>query len=103
MWLVAIAGGLAFGISYPAMAVYRGELFPTAVRSVAGGIIMTSALIGGSFGLIGGGHILDSGIDYGTVMLWLVLGPALASFIVWFRYPETAHKELEEISDVTTI
>ncbi len=101
MWCVAIAGGLAFGISYPAMAVYRGELFPTQVRSVAGGIIMTSALIGGSFGLIGGGRVLDSGVDYGTVMLWLVLGPALASLIVWFRYPETAHKELEEISDLT--
>ena len=101
MWCVAITGGLAFGISYPAMAVYRGELFPTQVRSVAGGIIMTSALIGGSFGLIGGGRVLDSGVDYGTVMLWLVLGPAVASLIVWFRYPETAHKELEEISEST--
>ncbi len=99
MWTVAIAGGLAFGVSYPAMAVYRGELFPTQVRSMAGGIIMTSALVGGSFGLIGGGRVLDSGVDYGTVMLWLVLGPALASLIVWFRYPETAHKELEEIVD----
>ena len=99
MWLVAVAGGLAFGVSYPAMAVYRGELFPTQVRSMAGGIIMTSALIGGSFGLIGGGWVLDSGVDYGTVMLWLVSGPALASLIVWFRYPETAHRELEEIVD----
>lgn len=98
MWIVAIAGGLAFGVSYPAMAVYRGELFPTTVRSMAGGLIMTSALIGGSIGLIGGGQVLDSGVNYGTVMLWLVLGPVFASFIVWFRYPETAHKELEEIN-----
>lgn len=100
MWAVAIAGGLAFGISFPAMAVYRGELFPTPVRSLAGGIIMTAALIGGSIGLIGGGQVLDTGIPYGTVMLWLVLGPAVASVIVWFRYPETAHMELEEISGV---
>jgi MFS family permease len=98
MWAVAIAGGLAFGISYPAMAVYRGELFPTSVRSMAGGLIMTSALMGGSIGLIGGGQILDSGVKYGTVMLWLVLGPVVASLIVWFRYPETAHRELEEIN-----
>ena len=97
MWVIAIAGGLALGISYPAMAVYRGELFPTHVRSIAGGIIMTSALIGGSIGLIGGGYVLDTGINYGTVMLWLALGPVVASLIVWFRYPETAHLELEDI------
>jgi MFS family permease len=100
MWIVAIAGGLAFGVSYPAMAVYRGELFPTAVRSIAGGIIMTSALVGGSIGLIAGGQIIDSGIAYGTVMLWLVIGPVIASLVVWFRYPETAHKELEDINPV---
>jgi MFS family permease len=97
MWAIAITGGLALGISYPAMAVYRGELFPTHVRSIAGGIIMTSALIGGSIGLIGGGYVLDTGIRYGTVMLWLALGPVVASLIVWFRYPETAHLELEDI------
>ena len=97
MWVVAIAGGFALGISYPAMAVYRGELFPTHVRSIAGGIIMTSALIGGSIGLIGGGYVLDTHDQYGTVMLWLALGPVIASLIVWFRYPETAHLELEDI------
>ena len=99
MWIVAIAGGIAFGVSYPALAVYRGELFPTSVRSLAGGIIMTSALIGGSIGLVGGGLVLDNDIPYGTVMLWLVLGPVVASLIVWFSYPETAHRSLEEIVD----
>ena len=89
MWSTAIAGGVA---------LYRGELFPTSVRSLAGGIIMTSALVGGSFGLIGGGLFLDNDISYGSVMMWLVLGPVVASLIVWFRYPETAHLSLEEIT-----
>lgn len=102
MWICAISGGIAFGLSYPAMAVYRGELFPTKVRSIAGGIIMTAALIGGSLGLIGGGIILDNEISYGRVMLWLVLGPAIASAIVWFRYPETAHLSLEEITSTNS-
>jgi len=98
MWLFAIAGGLAFGISYPALAVYRGELFPTGSRGMAGGIIMTSALFGGIVGLVGAGFVLDSGLSYGTVMLCLVTGPVVASLIVWFRYPETAHRDLDEIS-----
>lgn len=98
MWIVAILGGFAFGLSYPALAVYRGELFPTGVRGLAGGIIMTSALVGGSFGLIGAGRVLDTGVSYGTVMMVLVLGPLIASIVVWFRYPETAHLELEDIT-----
>jgi MFS family permease len=98
MWAVAILGGFAFGMSYPALAVYRGELFPTGVRGLAGGIIMTSALVGGSLGLIGAGRVLDTGVSYGTVMMCLVLGPLVASFVVWFRYPETAHLELEDIT-----
>jgi MFS family permease len=98
MWGFAMAGGLAFGISYPALAVYRGELFSTGSRGMAGGIIMTAALLGGIVGLLGSGIVLDSGLSYGTVMLWLVAGPVVASLIVWFRYPETAHRELDEIS-----
>jgi MFS family permease len=98
MWIVAIFGGFAFGLSYPALAVYRGELFPTSVRGLAGGIIMTSALVGGSFGLIGAGRVLDTGVSYGTVMMTLVIGPLIASIVVWFRYPETAHLELEDIT-----
>jgi MFS family permease len=101
MWLVAIAGGLAFGISYPALAVYRGELFPTRTRGLAGGIIMTSALFGGIIGLVGGGWFLDANGSYGQVMMWLVIGPVIASAIVWFRYPETAHRELDDITNDT--
>ena len=101
MWLVAIAGGLAFGISYPALAVYRGELFPTRTRGVAGGIIMTSALFGGIIGLVGGGWFLNANGSYGQVMMWLVIGPVIASAIVWFRYPETAHRELDDITNDT--
>jgi len=101
MWAFAMVGGLAFGISYPALAVYRGELFATGSRGMAGGIIMTSALFGGIVGLLGAGMVLDSGLSYGTVMMSLVTGPVIASIIVWFRYPETAHLELEDISPDT--
>lgn len=98
MWISAVAGGFAFGLAFPAMAVYRGELFPTSMRSYAGGIIMTSSLLGGMVGLVGAGHFLDNGSSYGTVISWLLVGPFVAAALVWFRYPETAHLELEEIT-----
>ncbi len=97
MWVTATIGTLAFGLSYPALAVYRGELFPTRLRGLAGGLIMAAALLGGSIGLIGAGQVLDRGMSYATVMMWLVIGPCVASLLVWKRYPETAHLELEEI------
>jgi hypothetical protein len=65
---------------------------------MAGGIIMTAALLGGIVGLLGSGLVLDSGLSYGTVMLCLVAGPVVASLIVWFLYPETAHRELDDIT-----
>lgn len=98
MWMLAISGALCLGLAYPAMAVYRGELFPTQQRGLAGGLIMTSSLLGGSIGLIGAGRAVDGGATYGQVMVTLTVLPILASFIVWMRYPETAHLSLEEIN-----
>ena len=100
MWLLAVAGGLGFAISYPALAVYRGEMFPTRSRGLAGGIIMTAALLGGIIGLIGSGYVLDRNVSYGVVMLCLLVFPLAASVLVWRKYPETAHLELEEITSL---
>lgn len=98
MWSLAISGAVFLGAAYPAMAVYRGELFPTHQRGLAGGLIMSSSLVGGSIGLIGAGRAVDAGASYGHVMLVLAVFPAVASLLVWMRYPETAHLSLEEIN-----
>jgi len=98
MWLIAIAGGVLLGISYPAMAVFRSELFPTAHRNMASILIMVASLIGGSIGLVFAGFLLDSGMSYGRVMLTFALGPVLVALLVAFKYPETAHLELEDIN-----
>jgi MFS family permease len=98
MWGLAIAGGLAFGAAYPATAVYRGELFPTGRRGLAGALVTASALAGGSIGLLAAGPMIDSGLGYGATMLLLAIAPVAASVIIWFAYPETANLELEEIN-----
>jgi len=98
MWLIAIAGGILLGISYPAMAVFRSELFPTAHRNMASILIMVASLIGGSIGLVVAGFLLDNGMSYGRVMLTFALGPVLVAFLVALKYPETAHLELEDIN-----
>jgi MFS family permease len=98
MWFIAIIGGVLLGISYPAMAVFRSELFPTAHRNMASILIMVASLIGGSVGLIVAGYLLDTGMSYGRVMLTFALGPVIVAALVAAKYPETAHRELEDIN-----
>ncbi|MFM8687228.1 MAG: MFS transporter, partial [Acidimicrobiaceae bacterium] len=98
MWLASVSGGVCLGLAYPAMAVYRGEMFPTLHRSFASSVIMTASLIGGSVGLIGAGYFLDSDFSYGKVMSWLAIGPIIAGVLVYATFPESAHRELEELN-----
>ena len=98
MWLASVSGGICLGLAYPAMAVYRGEMFPTLHRSFASSVVMTASLIGGSVGLIGAGYALNRDFSYGTVMSWLSLGPIVAGILVYATFPESAHRELEELN-----
>jgi MFS family permease len=98
MWTSAFLGGLLGGVAYPAFAVYRTELFPTARRGQAGGMIAATALIGGSIGLIGVGILVDSGWSYGAAMGLFGIGQLLAAAIVLATYPETAHRSLEDLN-----
>lgn len=98
MWTAAIAGAVVAATAYPSLAVYRTELFPTGRRGRAAFLILASALIGGSLSLLATGALLDRDVAYGNVMVWLVAGPLVVAAIVWRTYPETAHRELEEIN-----
>ena len=98
MWIATLVGGMCLALAYPAMAVYRGELFPTLHRSFASSVIMTSSLLGGSVGLIGAGVFLGNETSYGNVMSLLAIGPVIAGLLIIATYPESAHLELEELN-----
>ena len=98
MWITAFGGGLLGGVAYPALAVYRAELFPTGNRSRAAGLLTVAALLGGIGGLLGAGALLDQGWDYRSVMGVLMVGQFIAVVLVLTGLPETAQKELEDIS-----
>jgi len=98
MWAAAFLGGLLGGTAYPAFAVYRTEMFPTARRGQVGGFVATTGLVGGSVGLITAGVLIDRGWSYGSVMAMLGVGQLVASVIVMLTYPETAHRALEDLN-----
>ncbi len=98
MWTAAFGGGFIGGIAVPALAVYRAELFPTGNRGRAAGILTTTALLGGIVGLLGVGALLGRGWGYGQVMALVALGQVLVVITVLRGFPETAHRELEDLN-----
>jgi MFS family permease len=98
MWIVEIIGGVLLGMAFPALGVYRGEMFPTARRGTGAATVTASNLIGGSVGLIAAGYLLDSGWSYARVMGTLAIAPILVALLVIMSFPETAHRELEDIT-----
>ena len=98
MWIAALVGGFAIALAYPAMSVFRSELFPTAKRNLASALITTASLLGGSVGLISAGIAIDNGYSYGQVISTLAIFPLVVAALVWFKYPETANVSLEELN-----
>jgi MFS family permease len=98
MWTTAIVGAIVAATAFPPLAVYRTELFPTGRRGRAAFLILASALIGGSISLLVTGALLDRGAAHGSIMSVLFVGPLVVAAIVWRTYPETAHRELEDIN-----
>jgi MFS family permease len=98
LWLFSLIGGILSSAAYPALAVYRTELFPTGNRSRAAGLVTAAALVGGIGGLLATGWLLDAGWSYGQVMGLLGLCQLAVTVIVVAAYPETAHLELEQLN-----
>ena len=107
MWFAVVLAATISGIAFPALAVYRTELFPTGNRSRASGLLTAAALAGGIVGLLVMGHLLDDGHSHGAVIGGLATAELAVVFVVLVWLPETAHKELEELNpldaDVTAI
>jgi MFS family permease len=98
LWAFSFLGGVFGSAVYPAMAVYRTELFPTGNRSRAAGFITAFALVGGIGGLLATGQLLDRDWSYGSVMGLMSIGQFAVTVLVIAAYPETAHTELEDLN-----
>jgi MFS family permease len=98
LWILAFVGGILGSAAYPALAVYRAELFPTGNRSRAAGLVTAAALLGGIGGLVATGGLLDAGWSYGPVMATMAVGQLVVTVLVVAAYPETAHRELEDLN-----
>lgn len=98
LWALSLGGTVIGAAAVPALGVYGPELFPTSLRGKANGILQTAAVAGSSLGLLVVGWLTDRWGRLGPAMAVVVVGPLLVGVLLLVAYPETAHRELEELN-----
>ena len=96
MWLSATAWATLGALSVPALGVLAPELFPTARRGTARGVLAAVATVGSVLGLLVAGNLADR-VGYGLTFALIALAPILAMLVSFFL-PETAGAELEDLN-----
>lgn len=98
MWALSVGGAVIGAATVPALGVYGPELFPTSLRGRANGIIAILGVAGSVTGLLVAGILSERWDALGPALAVLSIGPALMAGIVLVGYPETAHRELEDLN-----
>jgi MFS family permease len=98
LWTFSALGSVIAAATVPALGVYGPELFPTSQRGRANGIITLVGVVGSSAGLLLAGYLARELGSLGAAMAVLAIGPLALVVLVLTRFPETAHKELEELN-----
>jgi MFS family permease len=98
MWSLSALGSVVAAATVPALGVYGPELFPTRQRGRANGLITLVSVVGSSVGLLLAGYLARELGSFGAAMAVLAVGPLLLALLVVTKFPETAHRELEELN-----
>ncbi len=98
LWAWSVMGSILGAATVPALGVYGPELFPTSLRGRANGLIAAPARLGSVVGLLAAGFLASSFGSLGPAMALLSIGPGVLAVVVLVSYPETAHRELEELN-----
>lgn len=98
IYVWSVIGAIVGAATVPALGVYGPELFPTSLRGRANGVIGLCGVLGASAGLLAAGTLSDHFGGLGPALSLLAAGPAVLVALVLLAYPETAHRELEDIN-----
>jgi putative MFS transporter len=80
---------------------YSAELFPTSFRAAAAGALYVARYAGGALGLLAEGILYGLTGSHWSAIRILAIGWLLAAALMYLLFPETARRELEEISELT--
>jgi putative MFS transporter len=96
---LAIVGGMG---SFPVLATYGAELFPTSMRGLASSWMTAAGVAGRTASLGIAAVLLNLTVRSGSSQSWtataLTIGPLAAIAIIAITFPDTHGRELEETS-----
>ena len=97
LWLTGLLGAVLSAGLLPSLGVYRGELFPTAVRARAATLTGAMGVGGAALGVFWAGRLRTAWGSFGEVIALLWAGPLVAAGIAVVWLVERSGRELEEL------
>jgi MFS family permease len=95
LWIAYVFFSMGMDVT---LSAYRTELFPTSMRSSAGGATHFVSVSGGIVGLMLVSVLYGVVGSTWTAILIVTSLTLLVPFAIWFLFPETARRSLDEIS-----
>jgi putative MFS transporter len=94
-WTLMMVGFMSCDVLFGALGT---ELFPTGQRATASGVRMMALAAGGALGLWMEGAVYAAAGSHAAAIVWLALAAAPVALFALLALPETAGRELEDIS-----
>jgi putative MFS transporter len=94
-WILFTSCGVAIDVLFGALG---SELFPTSYRSTASGVRAAVGTVGGALGLLLESLLYPLTGSHSGAITWMLALAWIAPLVVLLLLPETARRELEEIS-----
>ncbi|NLV55217.1 MAG: MFS transporter [Acidimicrobiales bacterium] len=98
LWMANLLGTMLGALAVPAMGAYGPELFPTAARARANGVLQVMSVAGSALGLVVAGVAKDRTGHLASGMFLLLPLALLVAVLALTLFPETARRELEDIN-----
>ncbi len=98
LWVANLVATMLGALAVPAMGAYGPELFPTAARAKANGILQVMSVTGSALGLVVAGAAIDRTGNLSAGMFLLLPLALLVAVLALTVFPETARRQLEEIN-----
>lgn len=98
MWTASVLAAIIGSMAAPALGVYGAEMFGTSRRGRANGIVSLVSLAGSAAGLLVVGDLADRLDSFAQAFAIIAIAPVIVVVLVLTLFPETAHRELEDIN-----